>query len=135
MGPLICLHVMNQKGFTRVENVEAKASDRARLVWVADALLDRVRVVDAVVCGVVQANVNYLGIEDLVQLVAHELVHLLHVELLRQALLDAVDDRQLSGALVGFLEQVLRLRDRASATERRRDMLADEVEQLDVLGA
>ena len=42
-------------------------------------------------------------------LVAHEVVHRLHVELGGEALLDAVDDRQLGGALVGLRQQALRL--------------------------
>ena len=42
-------------------------------------------------------------------LVADEVVHRLHVELGGEALLDAVDDRQLGGALVGLGQQSLRL--------------------------
>ena len=41
-----------------------------------------------------------LGVEDLLDLVADQVVHRLHVELGGEALLDAVDDRQLGRALV-----------------------------------
>jgi len=58
-----------------------------------------------------------------------------HDELLRETLLDAIDDRQLSRTLVRLLEQTLCLRDPAGAAERARDVLAHEVEQLDVLVA
>ena len=58
---------------------------------------------------VVDADVDDLGVEDLLDLVADEVVHRLHVELCGEALLDAVDDRQLGGALVGLGQQALRL--------------------------
>ena len=54
-------------------------------------------------------DVDDLGVEDLLDLVADEVVHRLHVELGGEPCLDAVDDRQLGGALVGLGQQPLRL--------------------------
>jgi hypothetical protein len=45
--------------------------------------------------------------EDLADLVAHELVDQLDVELGGEALLDRVDDRELGGALLAFLVEAL----------------------------
>ena len=53
-------------------------------------------------CAVVDADVDDLGVEDLADLVADEVVHRLHVEVGGEALLDAVDDRQLGRPLVGL---------------------------------
>ena len=55
---------------------------------------------------------------DLAQLVADQVDDRLEVELRRDALLDAVDDRQLGVALLGLLEQALRLVEQAGALQR-----------------
>ena len=67
---------------------------------------------------VVDADVDDLGVEDLLELVADQLVHRLHVELGGKALLDAVDDGQLGGALVGLREQPARLVEQGRVLER-----------------
>ena len=71
-------------------------------------------------CGfeVEEADVDDLGVEDLLDLVADEVVHRLHVELGGEALLDAVDDRQLGGALVRLGQQALRLVEEPRVLER-----------------
>ena len=55
------------------------------------------------------ADVHDLRVEDLLDLVADQVVHRLHVQVLGEALLDAGDDRQLGGALIGLGQQALRL--------------------------
>ena len=56
--------------------------------------------------------------KHLAQLVADEVDDRLEVELRGHALLDAVDDRELGGALLGFLEQALRLVEEARVLQR-----------------
>ena len=56
--------------------------------------------------------------EALAQLVADQVDDRLEVELRRQPLLDAVDDRQLGGALLGLLEQALGLVEQARVLQR-----------------
>ena len=63
------------------------------------------------------SDVDDLGVEDLADLVADEVVHGLHVELRGEALLDAVDDRELGGALVRLGQQSLRLVEEARVLE------------------
>ena len=83
----------------------------------ADAALDRVREVDEPGLRVEDADVDDLGVEDLVDLVADEVVHRLHVELGREPVLDAVDDRQFGGALVRLGQEALRLVEQAGVLE------------------
>ena len=78
------------------------------------------------------SDIDDLSVENLLDLVADELVHPLHVDLLGKTALNTVDHRQLCGALVG-LDEPFRLGDGPRATERRRDVLADERQQVDIL--
>ena len=55
------------------------------------------------------ADVDDLGVEDLADLVPDQLVHRLHVEVLGEAALHAVDDRELGSPLVGLGQESLRL--------------------------
>ena len=55
--------------------------------------------------GIDDRDVDDLGFEDLPDPVADEVVHRLHVEMLGQAPLHVVDERELGVALAGFLEQ------------------------------
>ena len=57
-------------------------------------------------------------LKHLAQLVADQVDDGLEVELGGEALLDAVDDRQLGGALLGLLEQALRLVEEARVLQR-----------------
>ncbi len=67
---------------------------------------------------VVPADADVAGLEHLAQLVADEVDDRLEVELGRHPLLDAVDHRELGGALLGFLQQPLRLVEEARVLER-----------------
>ena len=62
-------------------------------------------------------DIDDLGVEDLADLVADEVVHRLHVELGREALLDAGDDGQLGGSLVGLGQQTAGLGKQACVLE------------------
>ena len=77
-------------------------------------------------------DVDDLGVEDLADLVADEVVHRLHVELGGEALLDAVDDRQLGCALVGLGEQSLRLVEQPGVLERDAQARGEGREKADV---
>ena len=98
--------------------MRARALDGHRLVGETDAALDRVREVDLARLAIDDADVDDLGVEDLLDLVAHNVVHRLHVKPLGQAALDLVDDRQLCGALVGLREETLGLAEQARVLER-----------------
>ena len=66
------------------------------------------------------------------ELVADEVVHRLHVELCGEAVLDAVDDRQLGGALVGLGQEPLGLVEQAGVLEGDAEAGGEGVEQPDV---
>ena len=66
---------------------------------------------------VVPADADVVGVEDVAQLVADQVDDRLEVELGGHALLDRVDHRQLGRALLGFLEQPLRLVEQARVLE------------------
>jgi hypothetical protein len=68
----------------------------------------------------VDADVDHLGVEDVAEPVADDVVEGLDLELAGERLLDIVDDRQLGVALPGLL-------DRAGAGEGCADMLPDKV--------
>ncbi len=70
------------------------------------------------VLRVVPADADVAGLEDLAQLVADQVDDRLEVELGRHPFLDAVDHRQLGGALLGLLQQALRLVEEARVLER-----------------
>jgi hypothetical protein len=82
--------------------------------------LDRVR------RRVVQGDVHDVGVERLEHLLAHELDQRREIELPRQRVTNAVDDRQLGGALPRFVQQ-------PGPPQGRGDVLADERQQLLVL--
>ena len=68
--------------------------------------------------GVVPADADLAGLEHLAQLVADQVDDGLEVELGGHALLDAVDHCELGGALLGFLQQPLRLVEQARVFQR-----------------
>ena len=70
--------------------------------------------------------------KHLAQLVADEVDDGLEVELGGDALLDAVDDRELGGALLGLLQQALRLVEQARVLERDAHARGDGREQAHV---
>ena len=68
------------------DRASRKLDERDRLVGEAHAALDRVREVDRAGLAVEDPDVDDLGVEDLLDLVADEVVHRLHVELARRGL-------------------------------------------------
>ena len=70
--------------------------------------------------------------EDLADLVADGVVDALHVELGGERLLHAVDDRELGGALLAFLEQTLRLVEQPCVFERDAHGIGECLQQADV---
>src|SRR3989304_267775 len=99
-------------------DVAAEADERHGLVREANAALDGIGEAHQAGILVVDADIDDLGVEDVLDLVANEVVHGLHVELRRQALLDAVDDGQLGRALGGLGQQALRLVEEPRVLER-----------------
>ena len=81
-------------------------------------MLELVQIENPVVRCVVPPDADVAGRENLAQLVAHEVDDALEVERSCDALLDAVDHRQLGVALLGFLQQSLRLVEQASVLQR-----------------
>ena len=73
---------------------------------------------DEVELLVAPADAHVAGVEELAQLVTHEVDDGLEVELGRHPLLDAVDDGELGRAVLGFLEQALRLVEEARVVQR-----------------
>ena len=86
-----------------------------------------VEIVDRVGLRVVPADADVVGLEHLAQLVADEVDDRLEVELGRHPLLDAVDHRELGGALLGLLQQPLRLVEEARVLERDAHRIARRV--------
>ena len=94
-----------------------------RLVGEADAPLDRVRVADQPGGEVEDADVDDLGVEDLLDLVADDVVDRLHLELARERLLHAVDQRQLGVPLPRLVHQPRVLERHAEAAGERLQQL------------
>ncbi len=124
--------------FPGFEHMCARSSrQRCRLVGEAHTTLERVRVVDHAGFPIEYSDIDALRIEDLVETVADEVVHGLHLEVLGETPLDVVDERELGVALTGLLEQPRVLeRDAEAASERREQAdvcLAERVLAVEVL--
>ena len=89
------------------------------LVVMAHAVLEDVARVPLPALGVPPADADVAGGEHLAQLVADEVDDRLQLELGGHALLDAVDHREFGVALLGLLQQALRLVEQARVLERR----------------
>ena len=70
--------------------------------------------------------------EDVTDLVADRVIDALDVELGGKRLLDAVDDGELGGALLGLLEQALRLVEEARILERHAHRVGERLQQTHV---
>src|SRR5438128_2416191 len=116
----------DQQRLARLHHVFPVADQLDRLVGIANAELDRVGEVDDPGGLVVDADVDHLRVEDLTEPLTDDVVDRLQLELARERLLDAVDERELGVSLS-------RLLDRARTGERGADVLADEGEELLVL--
>ena len=117
---------MISSGSPGLHHVLAEADQLQRLVRVADAALDRVREMKKPGRLVVDADVDDLRVEDLLDLVADDVVDRLELELAGERGLDAVDQRELGVPLPGLL-------DRPGARECGADVLGDEGEQVEVV--
>ena len=123
LGEQFLRNDVEQEGLARSEDVLPEAHDGHRLVGEADAFLDRVGEVDEPGRLVQDADVHDLRVEDLLQPVADQVVHRLHVEVHRQSALDVVDQRELGVALTGLVDQ-------AGALEGGGDVPPDEGQKL-----
>ena len=65
-----------------------------------------------------QRDTHVAGVEHVAELVADEIDDGLEIELRGHPLLDAVDHREFGGALLGFLQQTLRLVEQPRVLER-----------------
>ena len=81
------------------------------------------------------ADADVVGLQHLAQLVADQVDDGLEVERAGDALLDAVDHRHLGVALLGFLQQALRLVEEARALQRHAHRGADGGQQPHVVVA
>ena len=126
------LHVLvDDEGFSSAQDVRRKSTIAQRAgvdlepfaffvsVWVMHHLRFRVVDADAYVCLV----------EDLADLVADRVVDALDVELGGERLLHAVDDRELGGALLGLLEQALRLVEQPRVFQRDAHAVGQRLQQ------
>ncbi len=116
---VVCCSVEND-GPARARHRFAEAARGRRAGWNTQplAMLVRVQVVGEVGLFVVPADPHVTCVEHFAQLVADEVDDRLEIELRRHALLDAVDDGELGGALLGLLQQALRLVEQARVLER-----------------
>ena len=125
---------VDDDGFARTQDVggEACLAERVGLQEEAAPLLVGVRIVDQVRLRIVDADSDVGLVEDLADLVADGVVDPLHVELGGERLLDAVDDRELRGALFALLEQALRLVEQARVLERDAHAVGERLQQAHV---
>ncbi len=128
---------VEQKGFPRFEDVLAEPDGCHRVGGQSLSLLDDVREADETVGLVEHRDIDHLGVEDVTESVPDEVVHRLHLEVLGQAALDVVDERELGVALASLLEQPSVLeRDAQAPRERREEShvgVAERVLPIDVL--
>ena len=87
----------------------AETRRRARLRMKALAMIQEEGIANQIGFRIKQTDRYHIGSEYFADLVADQIVDGLHLQFRRQAFLDAVDDRQLGGALLLGLEQALRL--------------------------
>src|SRR4030095_8455360 len=104
----------------RLQQLEPGAARRGRRGRHAEPhpVLVCVQLVIEVRFRVVPANADVAGVEDLAQLVADQVDNGLEVELGRHSLLNAIDHRELRGALLGFFQQTLRFVEQPRILER-----------------
>ena len=100
------------------DDVLPNPDERDRLLGEPDATFDRVHERDRLGGSVDDADVDDLRVEHVAHTIPDDVVHGLHVDLRCQAVLDLVDDRELSRALVRLLEQALGLVEQAGVLER-----------------
>ncbi len=126
-------------GSRGLEHMCARTAVRwRRLVGETDASLERVRVVDQAGFPIRASPMSMTCASKISWMpVADEVVHRLHLEVLGEASLDVVDERELGVALTGLLEQPGVLERDAEAARERREQpdvaLAERVLAVEVL--
>ena len=115
----------------------AEAHDLDRVVDQSNATLQRIREPDHARVPIDHPDVDGLRVEDLPDALAHEVVHALHLEVLGEATLHVVDERQLCGPLPRLFEEARVLkRDAQTAGERHQQAdvtIAERVLPVEVL--
>ena len=109
--------LVDQQRCPRFEDSAARPDEWHRDICQPNAAFDDIREADKVSRDVVDGDVHGLRIEDLVDLLADQVVHRLHVELGGKALLDAVDDCQLSCPLISLGQEPFRLVEQSRVLE------------------
>ena len=94
--------VVDQQRLAGLVDVRCESRSMASTRWGSGPLARSCRRNGSSSAVELDADVDDLRVEDLLDPVADQVVHLLHVELGGKALLDAVDDRQLGRALVAL---------------------------------
>ena len=113
---------------SRRSSCASRSSGRAGMAS-ARAVLELVQKVDFPRLVVEPADADVVGLQHLAQLVADEVDDALEVERSGHALLDAVDHRELGVALLGLLQQALRLVEQARVLQRDAHRRSDRFEQ------
>src|SRR5204862_54223 len=98
-----------------------EAHDLDRVVDQSNATLERIREPDRARVTIDYPDVDGLRVEDLPDALAHEVVHPLHLEVLGEATLNVVDERQLGVPLPRLFEQAGVLERNAQAPGERRE--------------
>ena len=129
--------LVHDHGSTRVQRDLAEPDDLHVVLREPDASFDRVGEADLPARAIDYADVDDLCVEDLLDPIADQVVHRLHLEVLREAALHVVDEGELGVPLPGLLEQpgVLE-RDAQAAGDRGEEThvaVAERVVPVDVL--
>jgi hypothetical protein len=108
-----CVHVLEDgERLARLHHVLAEADHGQRYVRVLDAALDLIHEPQQSRGLVVNSDVGGLRVEDLVKLLADDVVDRLGVELAGDRVLDAIDQRQLGIPLTRLVDEAARSRAR-----------------------
>ena len=106
LGHALLHALVDEQWFARLEDVMTWPGGQPdRLVREAHTSLERVGEPHQAGRAVDHADIDGLRVEDLLDPVPHEVIHRLHLEVLGQASLDVVDQRQLGVPLTRLLEQ------------------------------
>jgi hypothetical protein len=124
-------HVVDQNRRLGPEELARDGADRARHIRESDASLDRVREPRHLGSEVEDPDVDDLGVEDLLDLVADDVVDGLEFELSGERLLDTVDQRELGVPLPRLVHQARVLeRDAEALSQRLQELLVGRAERV-----
>ncbi len=113
--------VVHNDRLPRLERHLAEADDLDRVRVEANPSFDLISEMDESVGRVEDLDIDDLRVEDLLDPVADEVVHRLHIEPFGEPPLHVVDERELGVALPGLLEQPSVLERNAKAPRERRE--------------